>query len=34
MMAQFNRLTHATILVVEDEALVQLELADWLRELG
>jgi CheY-like chemotaxis protein len=33
-MAQFNRLKPATVLVVEDDALVQLELADWLRDLG
>jgi len=33
-MAQFNRLGRATVLVVEDDALVQLELADWLTELG
>jgi CheY-like chemotaxis protein len=33
-MAQFNRLRPATVLVVEDDALVQLELADWLTELG
>jgi len=33
-MAQFNRLKPATVLVVEDDALVQLELADWLKELG
>ncbi len=33
-MAQFARLKPATILVVEDDALVQLELADWLAELG
>jgi CheY-like chemotaxis protein len=33
-MAQFARLKPATILVVEDDALVQMELADWLAELG
>jgi CheY-like chemotaxis protein len=33
-MAQFIRLKPATILLVEDDALVQLELADWLAELG
>ena len=33
-MAQFNRLRPSTVLVVEDDALVQLELADWLTELG
>ena len=33
-MAQFAPLKPATILVVEDHALVQLELADWLAELG
>ena len=33
-MAQFNRLKPATILIVEDDVLVQLELASWLEELG
>jgi CheY-like chemotaxis protein len=33
-MAQFNRLKAATVLVVDDEVLVQLELSDWLKELG
>ena len=33
-MAQFARLKPATILVVEDDLLVQMELADWLAELG
>jgi len=33
-MAQFNPLRPATVLVVEDELLVQLELADWLKEFG
>lgn len=33
-MAQLNRIKAATVLVVEDEALVQLELADWLKDLG
>jgi CheY-like chemotaxis protein len=33
-MAQFNRLRPATVLIVEDDILVQLELADWLEELG
>jgi len=33
-MAQFNRLKAATVLVVEDELLVQLELSTWLTELG
>jgi CheY-like chemotaxis protein len=33
-MAQLNRLKPATVLVVEGDALVQLELADWLKELG
>jgi CheY-like chemotaxis protein len=33
-MAQFNRLGSPTVLVVEDSALVQLELVDWLSELG
>ena len=33
-MVQFERLDPAVILVVEDDALVQLELADWLAELG
>jgi two-component system, response regulator PdtaR len=33
-MAQIKRLNPATILVVEDDALVQLELADWLADLG
>ncbi len=31
---QFERLAAAVILVVEDDALVQLELADWLTNLG
>lgn len=33
-MVQFERLNPAVILVVEDDMLVQLELADWLRALG
>jgi CheY-like chemotaxis protein len=33
-MAQFQRLKPATVLVVEDDAIVQLELVDWLAELG
>ncbi len=33
-MAQFERLGPATVLIVEDDTLVQLELADWLAELG
>jgi len=33
-MAQFNRLKPASVLVVEDELLVQFELSDWLKELG
>jgi CheY-like chemotaxis protein len=33
-MALLKRLKGATILVVEDDALVQLELADWLTDLG
>lgn len=33
-MAQFNRPKPATVLVVEDDALVLLELDDWLTELG
>jgi DNA-binding NtrC family response regulator len=33
-MAQFARLKPATILVVEDEAIVRLELAAWFTELG
>ena len=33
-MAPFARLKPVTILIVEDEAIVRLELADWLTELG
>jgi CheY-like chemotaxis protein len=33
-MAQFAPLTPATILIVEDDALVLMELADWMVELG
>jgi CheY-like chemotaxis protein len=33
-MVQFQRLKPAVILVAEDDALVQLELADWLTDLG
>lgn len=33
-MVQFERLAAAVILIVEDDALVQLELADWLTNLG
>jgi CheY-like chemotaxis protein len=33
-MVQFGRLNPAVILVAEDDALVQLELADWLSDLG
>jgi CheY-like chemotaxis protein len=33
-MALSNRLSPETVLVVEDDALVQLELVDWLTELG
>jgi CheY-like chemotaxis protein len=33
-MAQFARLNPATILLVEDDVLVQMELAEWLAELG
>jgi len=33
-MAQFTRLGPATVLLVEDDVLVQLELAEWLKEQG
>ncbi len=33
-MVQFERLAAAVILIVEDDARVQLELADWLTNLG
>lgn len=33
-MAQFAPLKPATVLIVEDDVLVQMELADWLAELG
>ncbi len=33
-MAEFQRLTPSTVLVVEDDVLMQLELASWLGELG
>src|SRR5580698_2773423 len=33
-MAQFKRFSPATIVVVDDDAVVQLELQDWLTELG